>query len=50
MENRMEACIVTEIWLSDGDDTWIRTGDFTKNNYHSVKQTDDERRWPGINL
>ena len=29
IENRIEACIVTETWLSDGDDIWISTNDFT---------------------
>ena len=34
IENRIEVCIVTETWLSDGDDIWISTSDFTKHNYN----------------
>ena len=52
IENRIEACIVTETWLSDSDDIWISNIDFTKHNYniHSGKQTEWDRRWLGINL
>ena len=34
IKNKTEACIVTETWLSDGDDTWIRTSNSTKHNYN----------------
>ena len=34
IDNRIEACIVTETWLSDKDDIWISTSDFTKHTYN----------------
>ena len=42
--NRIEACIVTETWLSDGDDIWISTSDFTKHNYNITVSNRQNRR------
>ena len=44
MENRIEACIVTETWLSEGDDIWISTSDFTKHNYNITVSNRQNRR------
>ena len=44
IENRIEACIVTETLLSDGDDIWISTSDFTKHNYNITVSNRQNRR------
>ena len=43
IENRIEAWIVKETWLSDGDDIWIGTSDFTKHKY-SIAVSNRQRR------
>ena len=50
IENRIEACIVTETWLSDGDDIWISTSDFTKHNYNIAASNRQSRRGDGLAL
>ena len=50
IENRIEACIVTETWLSDGDDIWISTSDFTKHNYNIAVSNRQNRRGGGLAL
>ena len=50
IENRIEACIVTETWLSDGDDIWISSSDFTKNNYNIAVSNRQNRRGGGLAL
>ena len=42
MENRIEACIVTETWLSEGD--------FTKHNYNITVSNRQNRRGGGLAL
>ena len=44
IENRIEACIGTETWLSDGDEIWISTSDFTKQNYNITVSNRQNRR------
>ena len=50
IENRIEACIVTETWLSDGDNIWISTSDFTKHNYNITGSNRQNRRGGGLAL
>ena len=50
IENRIEACIVTEPWLSDGDNIWISTSDFTKHNYNITVSNRQNRRGGGLAL
>ena len=50
IENRIEACIVTETWLSDGDDTWISMSDFTKHNYNITMSNGQNRRGGSLTL
>ena len=50
MENRIEACIVIETWLSEGDDIRISTSDFTKHNYNITVSNRQNRRGGGLAL
>ena len=50
IENKIRACIVTETWLSDGDDTWISTSDFTKHNCNITVSNRKRRRGGGLAL
>ena len=50
IENRIEAYIVTETWLSEGDDTWISTSDFNKHNYSITVSNRQNRRGGGLAL
>ena len=50
IENRIEACIVTETWLSESDDIWISTSDFTKHNYNITVSNRQNRRGGGLAL
>ena len=50
IENRIEACIVMETWLSEGDDIWISTSDFTKHNYNITVSNRQNRRGGGLAL
>ena len=50
IENKIEACIVTEMWLSDGDDTWVSTSDFTKHIYSTAVSNRQRRRGGGLGL
>ena len=43
IENKIEACIVMEMWLSDGNDTWISTSNFTTHNYN-ITMSNRQRR------
>ena len=33
IENKVDACVVTETWLKEQDNIWISTSEFKKNNY-----------------
>ena len=50
IENRIEACIVTETWLSEGDDIWISTSDFTKHDYNITVSNRQNRRGGDLTL
>ena len=50
IENRIEACIVMETWLSDGNDIWISTSGFTKHNYNITVSNRQNRRGGGLAL
>ena len=50
IKNRIEACIVTGTWLSDEDDIWISTSDFTKHNYNITVSGRQNRRGGGLAL
>ena len=50
IENRIEAFIVIETWLSDGDAIWISTIDFTTHNYNIMVSNRQNRRGGGLAL
>ena len=50
IENRIDMCIITETCLSDGDDIWISTSDFSKHNYSITVANRQNRRGGGLAL
>ena len=50
INNKIVACIVTEMWLSDGDDTWISTTDFSKHSYNITVSNRQMRIRDGLSL
>ena len=50
IKNKIEAFLVTEMWLSDGDHTLISTSDFTKHNYNIAVLNRQMRRGGGLAL
>ena len=46
IKSKIEACMVTDMWSLEGQDTWINTGDLTKHNYNTA--VSDRQRGGGL--
>ena len=46
IENKVDACVVTETWLKEQDNIWISNSEFKKNNY-IIKVTNRYKRQGG---
>ena len=46
IENKVDACVVTETWLKEHDNIWISNSEFQKNN-HIIKVANRNKRQGG---
>ena len=50
IENKVDACVVTETWLKEHDNIWISSSEFEKNNYIITVENRNERQGGGLAL
>ena len=50
IENKVDACVVTETWLKEHDNIWISNSEFIKNNYIIKVANGNKRQGGGLAL
>ena len=50
IENKVDACVVTETWLKEHDNIWISNSEFKKNNYIIKVANRNKRQGGGLAL
>ena len=50
IENKVDACVVTETWLKEYDNIWISNSEFKKNNYIIKVANRNKRHTSGLGV